>query len=132
MWVNFLGDVMTRRFFDTRIFDLYYRGDHRLPWGPTPTTSSVYRRLLKEARSNWAELIVDAVNERLRVIGFRWSGTEDADLDVWDNIKITAEHPNEVICYSPTSDRHLVTAALKRWCDDWGQWHATLFTTSAI
>ena len=166
-WVNFLGDVLTRRYYDNRIYDAYYRGEHRLPWGPTQQASSVYRRLLKEARSNWAELIVDAVNERLRVIGFRWSGSEDADLDVWNNIwqpnqldarsdevhvealvngygytiiwpdasgdiKITAEHPNEVICYCPTANRHLVTAALKRWCDDWGQWHATLFTTTYI
>jgi len=100
-------------------------------------------------------------------VGFRFSGDEQADLDIWGQVwqannldarsdevhveslvwsyayalawpdatgavKITAEHPAEVICYAPASDRHLVTMALKRWCDDWGYWHATLYTPSAI
>jgi hypothetical protein len=166
-WVKLLGDALTRRWQTSRIYDDYYRGDHRLPAGPTLAASHAYRRLLRESRSNWAELVVDAVNERLRVIGFRWSGSEGADLELWrelwqsnnldarsdevhvealvwgwaytlvwpndaGDVRITAEHPAEVICYAPASDRHMTLMALKRWQDDWGFWHATLYTPSAI
>jgi hypothetical protein len=169
-WVGFLGNVMTQRYQQTMLFDTYYRGDHPLPYAGVSAVTSLrhhYRRLLKESRSNWAELIVDAVNERLRVEGFRFSGNEQADLEVWSNVwqencfdarsdevhieslvwgysyaivwpdddggvNITAEHPAEVICYAPAANRHLVSMALKRWRDDWGYWHATLYTPGAI
>lgn len=72
-WVKLLGDALSKRTQQARIFDDYYRGEHRLPAAPTAAAHLAYRRLLRESRSNWAELIVDAVNERLRVIGFRCS-----------------------------------------------------------
>ena len=166
LWIKLLGDALTRRWQGSKIYDDYYRGEARLPQGPTIATQ-VYRRLLRESRSNWAELVVDAVNERLRVIGFRWSGSEGADLELWrdlwqsnnldarsdevhveslvwgyaytlvwpdssGSVKITPEHPAEVICYAPASDRHSTMAALKRWQDDWGYWNATLYTPGAI
>jgi hypothetical protein len=163
-WVDFLGSALTYRWQRNRLYDWYYRGEHRLWFGPTQA-QVVYRRLLGESRSNWAELIVDAVNERLRVIGFRFqqSGDETADLAVWDDVwqannldarsdemhiealvwgtayaicwpnevgdvKVTAEHPSECITYAPANDRHQTTMGLKRWCDDNGYWHATLYT----
>jgi hypothetical protein len=162
-WVTYLGNALTYRWQRARIYDWYYRGEHRLWFGPTQA-QVVYRRLLSESRSNWAELIVDAVNERLRVIGFRFpSSAAEPDLDAWDNIwqannldarsdeihiealvwgeayclvwpndlgdvKITAEHPSECITYAPASDRHQTIMGLKRWCDDMGFWHATLYT----
>ena len=84
-WIRFLSDALRYRYQTQRVYDQYYRGQHRLPSGPTGA-HLVYRRLVEEAKSNWAELIVDAVNERLRVIGFRWSGSEQADLNVWRDI----------------------------------------------
>jgi hypothetical protein len=167
-WVQFLSEALTNRYQTHRRFDDYYRGEHQLPGGlPIASMRAHYRRLLRESRSNWAELIVDAVNERLRVEGFRFSGNEQADLDIWQSVwqansldarsdevhveslvwsyayaivwpdetgavKITAEHPAEVICYAPAQDRHNVMIALKRWCDDWGYWHATLYTPTYI
>ena len=165
-WIGFLGDLLSRRWQTHRIYDDYYRGDHKLPAGPT-RAHQTYRRLLHESKSNWAELIVDAVTERLHVIGFRWSGTESADLEVWDqlwqtndldayseqihtealvwgyayaivwpdadgDITITPEHPSEVITYGPANDRSATTMALKRWRDDWGYWHSTLYTPTFI
>jgi hypothetical protein len=165
-WVKYLSDALTLRFQQQLIFDDYYRGQHRLPTGPT-TAHTTYRRLLQECKSNWAELVVDAVNERLRVIGFRWSGSEQADLAVWQDIwqrnnldansdllhvealvwgyayaivwpdtdgnaAITVESPSEVICFAPAANRSVVTMALKRWQDDWGDWHATLYTPVEI
>jgi hypothetical protein len=168
VWVQFLGTVLTQRYQQTQMFDTYYRGEHPLPHGSTTQAArAAYRRLLRESRSNWAELVVDAVNERLRVVGFRFTGNEQGDLDVWQNVwqdnafdahsdevhieslvwgyayaivwpnddgdvRITPEHPSEVICYAPASNRYLISMALKRWRDDWGYWHATLYTPGNI
>jgi hypothetical protein len=167
MWVGWLGQLLSQRWQQTRIFDRYYRGQHELPFGAPRAARQSYRRLLVESRSNWAELVVDAVNERLRVEGFRFGGSEQGDLDVWQkvwqancfdarsdevhveslvwgysyaivwpdddgDVSITPEHPGEVICYSPSSNRYTVGMALKRWCDDWGYWHATLYTPGAL
>ena len=165
-WVGFLGDLLTRRWQDSKLYDHYYRGNHRLPSGPT-RAHATYRRLVEASKSNWAELVVDATAERLHVIGFRWSGAESADLEVWDDlwqtndldayseqvhteslvwgyayvivwpnddgsIRITPEHPSEVITYGPADARDTTTMALKRWLDDWGYWHVTLYTPTAI
>jgi hypothetical protein len=167
-WIVFLGSALTYRWQRARVYDWYYRGEHRLWFGPTQA-QVVYRRLLSESRSNWAELIVDAVNERLRVVGFRFpaTGDLDADLQAWDDVwqtnnldarsdeihvealvwgtayclcwpddigdvHITAEHPSECITYAPAADRHQTTMGLKRWCDDNGYWHATLYTPAFI
>jgi hypothetical protein len=165
-WVAYLGDALTLRYQRQWVYDAYYRGEHALPSGPT-SAHHTYRRLLRVCRSNWAELVVDAVNERLRVVGFRWTGDEATDLDVWSDIwqrnnldassdslhvealvwgyayaivwpdmngnaSITVESPTEVICYAPAAARNQVTMALKRWQDDWGVWHATYYTPTAI
>ena len=52
--------------------------------------------------------------------------------DDFGNVKITAEHPSECITYAPAADRHQTTMAFKRWCDDDGCWHCTLYTPAAI
>ena len=167
-WVTYLGNALTYRWQSARVYDRYYRGEHRLWFGPTQAQVT-YRRLLAESRSNWAELIVDAVNERLRVVGFRFpaSGSQDADLEAWDdiwqannldarsdeihvealvwgtayalcwpddlgNVHVTAEHPSECITYAPAQDRHQTVMGLKRWCDDSGYWHATLYTPANL
>lgn len=64
----------------------YYAGDHRLPRAPKGAADA-YRRLLNSARTNWCRLVVDAVAERLRVVGFRFGGTstEDGDLSGGDD-----------------------------------------------
>lgn len=85
-WVRFLGDTLNMRVYESKIYDDYYRGEHRLFTGPSGA-HVIYRRLLRESRSNWAELIVDAVNERLAVEGFRFTdGNGEADLQVWRSI----------------------------------------------
>jgi hypothetical protein len=44
---------------------------------------ALFKRLMKEARTNWCELIVNAVAERLAVQGFSF-GDPDIDSLVWD------------------------------------------------
>ena len=75
-------------------FDRYYTGDHPLPDAP-PGARAEFLRLMQLARSNWCELIVDAVAERLTVAGVRF-GNQSADVDVWRTIwqpnRMDAEH----------------------------------------
>ena len=65
--------------------DAYYTGDHPLPDAPNGARSE-FLRLMRLARSNWCELIVDAVSERLEVVGVRFGNDPGADLDVWRTI----------------------------------------------
>jgi hypothetical protein len=60
----------------------YYEGEHPLPIGPK-AAQEAYRRLLAQARSNWCQLVVDSVSERLQVVGFRFGNDEVGDNDAW-------------------------------------------------
>jgi hypothetical protein len=60
----------------------YYSGDHTLPSAPKGAREA-YMRLLASCRTNWCRLVVDAVAERLRVVGFRFGGSEQGDQDAW-------------------------------------------------
>jgi hypothetical protein len=61
---------------------LYYDGDHPLPRAPAAARAA-YTRFLQQSRSNWVQLVVDAVAERLQVVGFRFGGDETGDRDAW-------------------------------------------------
>lgn len=68
----------------------YRDGDHPLPTGLTQAAGrkaaemrTVFQRLLRESRSNWCALIVDAVDERLAIDGFRFGNKFAAADDVW-------------------------------------------------
>lgn len=73
----------------------YYTGEHPLPDAP-PGARAEYLRLMRQARSNWCELIVDAVAERLEVAGVRFGNQQAADVDIWRTIwqpnALDAEH----------------------------------------
>src|SRR4051812_8532579 len=60
----------------------YYAGDHVLPRAPRQAVDA-YRRLLRQSRTNWCRLVVDAVAERLRVVGFRFGDNSAGDKDAW-------------------------------------------------
>lgn len=62
--------------------DRYYDGDHPLPHA-TADAEAEFQRFLKMSRSNWMGLVVDAVCERLEVVGVRLPGTRDADTKLW-------------------------------------------------
>ena len=59
----------------------YYEGDHPLPRAPKAARDA-YKRLLRQSRTNWVQLVVDAVAERLAVVGFRF-GDQAGDADAW-------------------------------------------------
>lgn len=67
-----------------------YEGNAPLPAGPDGEARRVYEPYWKKARTNFAELVVEAVRERLKVTGFRTAAAGDENGDVvarqqWDD-----------------------------------------------
>lgn len=87
-WVERLSWQLQMRRTGMEKFNRYYTGDHDLPFLTRAHESKMrdeFRMLLEDSRSNFMRLVVDAVEERLRVEGFRLSAasSETADLESW-------------------------------------------------
>lgn len=68
--------------------DRYYRGEHDFEIASTKYRQE-FARMLNAVCDNWMPLIIDAVEERLEVTGFRFNVDRnnpdtDADMDAWD------------------------------------------------
>jgi hypothetical protein len=59
-----------------------YRGDHDLPSVPEKYRD-LFRRFLRQARTNYLSLVVEAPLERMQVTGFRIGDAETADDAAW-------------------------------------------------
>lgn len=81
-WRDRLATQLFARRPEIELLERYYCGDHPLTGSMTKAQRS-YRRLLKQARSNWMGLVVDAVDERLRVDGFRFGDQPGGDSVAW-------------------------------------------------
>lgn len=64
--------------------DRYYRGDPDLPEG-AENCRPAYRTFQQKARTNFAELVVEAVRERMIPVGFRTGAEDDkfGDKEAW-------------------------------------------------
>jgi hypothetical protein len=73
-------------------FTNYYDGDYPLKHLDGPSRD-IFLRLLKESFSNWSELVVNAVAERLQVVGFRFGGqeTDDTAWQIWQANQLDAD-----------------------------------------
>jgi hypothetical protein len=98
-WLHKLEGELAARQRQLKLMDDYYRGEHPLPF-LTPAHAeklrNEFRMLLDESRSNFMRLVVDAVEERLRVEGFRLSSSTDAQADaatwsIWQANQLDAE-----------------------------------------
>lgn len=65
------------------LLDSYYQGNPPLPRQPERLTTK-FRELLEMSRSNWCQLIVDVVNERLKIGSIRSSSKSVQDKQAWD------------------------------------------------
>lgn len=64
----------------------YYSGDALIaPLNPSKSVRDAYRRLMYMSRTNFAELVVEAVRERMKVVGFRTGADGDdlGDKEAW-------------------------------------------------
>lgn len=66
--------------------DRYYRGENGIPIRSDKATTQAIRRLLAMSRTNYAELVVEALRERVVPAGFRTGadGDELGDSQAWD------------------------------------------------
>jgi hypothetical protein len=82
-WVAKLDEELTARQTAISTYEAYYRGDHPLAFA-TPKFRSAFGSLLREFADNFCPLIVDSVEERLDITGFRMGAADDgADSDAW-------------------------------------------------
>lgn len=76
-----LGDNRAR--FD--LLDEYYRGENGIPQLASKSAREAYRRLMQLSRTNFAELVVEALRERVNPVGFRTGadGDDVSDKEAW-------------------------------------------------
>ncbi len=84
-----LSSELSSRAAEMEKMNRYYVGDHPLPFitrAHLDKMHNEFRTLLEQSRSNFMRLVVDVVEERLRVEGFRLSASSDsvADQKTWD------------------------------------------------
>lgn len=65
--------------------DAYYRGENGIPAHAHKSVRDAYRRLMAMSRTNFAELVVEPVRERMVPAGFRTGagGDEFGDAEAW-------------------------------------------------
>lgn len=81
-WLKKLSTQLTNRATDLKRFDDYYGGEHRLHFASEKFRES-FGGLFRELADNWCEVVVDAVEERMNVDGFRFGTELAADDDAW-------------------------------------------------
>lgn len=79
-WMVRLAAKMQRRQTRLKLLDAYLRGEPPLPEGAL-NSREAYRAFQRKARSNFAELIVEATRERMIIAGFRTGAEGDDDGD---------------------------------------------------
>jgi hypothetical protein len=81
-WLDRLWSELQERRKYVELMRQYYCGDHPLPL-VTEKARTAFQRLLRQARSNYVGLIVDATAERMQIDGFRLGDAETGDDEVW-------------------------------------------------
>lgn len=83
-WLVRLGSKLQDESHRFNALEAYWRGEPAVPFGNRKMREA-YRRLQKQARSNYAALVSETVLERLKVAGFRngSTGTDTQDKEAW-------------------------------------------------
>lgn len=84
-WVARLMPRLAAQADAANYLDTYYRGEQAIPVAASRAVRDAYMRLMALARTNFAELIVEAVRERMIVTGFRTGASTDpaGDREAW-------------------------------------------------
>src|SRR5581483_3350193 len=88
-WLGKLSNELQSRQTQMDLMERYYTGEHPLPFLTKAHESKIrseFRILLEDSRSNFMRLVVDAVEERMKVEGIRLSGSTDpvSDGPTWE------------------------------------------------
>ena len=89
VWLGLLWPELANRRARMERMDAYYTGRHDLPFltkAHDVKMRDEFAQLLEDSRTNFCRLVVDAVDERLNVDGFRLSATSSArsDVESWE------------------------------------------------
>jgi hypothetical protein len=84
-WVQRLSQLHDHQMTQIQLWDAYYEGRQPLSYMAPELLQEVDDRL-RQVVVFWPELVVDALDERLDVEGFRLGGSEKASSDLWDHI----------------------------------------------
>jgi hypothetical protein len=76
-WLLRLGRALSKDRPRLDALHSYWSGDHPLPYGNRKMREA-YKRLQRQARSNYTGLVAETVLERIKVIGFRAGGASGA------------------------------------------------------
>lgn len=82
-WLKRLTKALAKRSKELRDYEKWYSGEHRLAFASSKFNEA-FGHLFGRFADNWCEVVVDAVEERLNVEGFRFGDSPDADSDAWD------------------------------------------------
>ena len=81
-WLSKLGPRLSSRWNQIKTYEDYYEGRQPLAFATTRYREE-FSRMLRDLSDNWCELVVDAVEERLHIEGFRFGDTTAGDKDAW-------------------------------------------------
>ena len=81
-WTARLYSQLMLRNRRTEKFERYYSGDFDTPWLPAEAQDD-FKRIVHMTRSNYMALVIEAMVERMNLIGFRREGAEGDDKDLW-------------------------------------------------
>jgi hypothetical protein len=81
-WRDSLVARLDQRWAKIKVYDDYYEGRQELAYA-TRKFREVYGGLFTSLADNWMQIVVDSSVERLRVQGFRFGDSQDADDDAW-------------------------------------------------
>jgi hypothetical protein len=74
-----------------RAYQKYYDGEARILALLDTEERRTFQTFLQEAGANWCELVVNAVAERLQVVGFRFAGADDDAWEIWQASQMDAD-----------------------------------------
>lgn len=81
-WLTKLEKQLNKDQKTLKLYDEYYEGQHPLTFA-TAKFRDAFGNLFREFADNWCDLVVDAVEERLNVQGFRLGDKPDGDKKAW-------------------------------------------------
>lgn len=98
-WLNKAARKLEQRHPRLELLNRMMEGDAPIPEDADPLVEDAYKRFRKQARTNFAELIVLTLRRRLRVTGFRspadTSSNGDSDIwTFWDRNGLSIEVPD--------------------------------------
>lgn len=84
-WLKRLAAAHDQQLPQLRLWNCWYEGEQPLSYMAPELLMEVDDRM-RQVVVNWPQLVVDSLEERLDIEGFRLGGAETADHDLWDTI----------------------------------------------